>query len=102
MEWQPIETAPEDGTWLLGFCSEWVTLIRRAPPNEHWRGMDTVGIRYVVPTHWMPIPAPPTAEIECPACGGTGHDTDSIRPDGLFGDCLECAASGNVSPKATP
>lgn len=50
MNWQPIETAPRDGTWMLVACG--------------WRreGEDAIGgtIRWDIPTHWMPLPPPPT------------------------------------------
>ena len=60
MEWQPIETAPKDGTAILawdGICIEcikfrgglWVTTW------EHDEEYSELG----GPTHWMPLPAPP-------------------------------------------
>lgn len=67
--WQPIETAPKDGTWVLGWkpsryvenCIEtyqwrypgfgeppfWVN----AADSNDWSSQ---------PTHWMPLPDPPT------------------------------------------
>ena len=66
-EWQPIETAPKDGTWILvykpfnlyGFDdSEWYVdkyIVRWA--DECWNiSMDDI---VVYPTHWMPLPNPP-------------------------------------------
>ena len=57
--WQPIETAPTDGTIIIGctqgeeqshemcyVCGEWVE------PNEEYLDYE--------PTHWQPMPAPPT------------------------------------------
>jgi proline-rich tail region repeat protein len=69
-EWQPIKTAPRDGSWFLGGahgCS---------PIIAYWSGWDLdvkdarSGSR-VYPTHWMPLPVPPAAPdatiIELPA-----------------------------------
>lgn len=68
MTWQPIETAPRDGTaalvWNKG-CRHWVAAfrlpVRGEPQNEshyvhEWRDG---GGRWATPTHWMPLPPPP-------------------------------------------
>lgn len=87
-EWQPIETAPKDGTaidlWIVGadstvdFYAVNATKVR-AKPVRHGRAPDfrwahkppnapnwypVGGLGYplspdVIPTHWMPHPAPP-------------------------------------------
>lgn len=85
--WQPIETAPSDGTaiWLLlnghpyiGYCepADWLhkednwlakaTFVRRGSPADD-RATPTSDNVYccyahgVHPTHWQPLPEPPAA-----------------------------------------
>jgi hypothetical protein len=64
MEWQPIETAPKDGTQIIGFrwpCED----NRKAWPHmcsiAHWDGFNWrwMNGHYLPPTHWMPLPEPP-------------------------------------------
>lgn len=66
MEWQPIETAPKDGTSILVFPDIKVTNwgYTRDKQNEFgWIGCysyTTDEYDTLDPTHWMPLPAPPT------------------------------------------
>ncbi len=73
MEWQDIKTAPRNEEWILIFVpghgifqvqflamgtADWWTM-------DHSRGQyrDTpraIGAELGDPTHWMPLPAPPT------------------------------------------
>ncbi len=63
-EWQPIETAPKDGTDILIFTSYESFYVAsyddvfRAP----WRIRNDEGLNEHVPTHWMPLPAEPNKE----------------------------------------
>ena len=62
--WQPIETAPKDGTQIL----LWIRGIEPRPRIGYWaeRGCDSgwYGLQSqhaygVIVTHWMPLPGPP-------------------------------------------
>ena len=61
MEWQPIETAPKDGTDILTYAKFGGISVR------YWGEGDDEGmawqprIRGCFPTHWMPLPNPPEA-----------------------------------------
>lgn len=69
MTWQPIETAPKDGTvvflWRNGrpAIGKWNTKKYAKNPKPYWDGSDARvwGVRWatsVAPTHWMPIVPP--------------------------------------------
>lgn len=64
MDWQPIETAPKDGTQILawdGFnfdLCEWSAPERRPQDACWWIDNDKGSMH---PTHWQPLPPPPTA-----------------------------------------
>ena len=65
MKWQPIETAPRDGTVILAAHSGAVF-------DAWWDGVSawvdgttsdiTDDFVEFYPTHWMPLPEPPTQE----------------------------------------
>lgn len=64
-EWQPIETAPKDGTEVL----LWIDDDEESPRKGHWEPRLSLNrphkwsVAYGwcedKPTHWMPLPAPP-------------------------------------------
>jgi len=76
MNWNPIETAPKDGTFILavvkGFTpavAQWTEDFRPGgeftflepgmfAEDDHWDQMLAETIAWK-PTHWLPLPAPP-------------------------------------------
>ena len=54
--WQPIETAPKDGTPILVFDEGAICIATFA--DDYW--WDN-GAMTIPPTHWMPLPDPPVA-----------------------------------------
>ena len=81
-EWQPIETAPKDGTIVFGYFSlddgsHFLSEIMWVKNGEMvcGGGKDDVLVgpqawfsllarREVSPTHWMPLPEPPKQEAK--------------------------------------
>lgn len=58
MKWQPIETAPRDGTIFIAWFGEY------AESGYFWEGGSFVWQHdgdspMTGPTHWMPMPPPP-------------------------------------------
>lgn len=67
-EWQPIETAPKDGREILAFAqgshglndtffavAQWAN-----GDPDMWTGSGWFWPFAIRPTHWMPLPAPPS------------------------------------------
>jgi hypothetical protein len=59
-DWQPIETAPKDGIWVLLYSPPGGFSVARYWPSFGFRG----GFWDGDATHWMPLPAPPAQEGE--------------------------------------
>ena len=60
-QWQPIETAPKDGTslLLLGSGGVWIA----EWDGKYWYAGDNF---VDFPSHWMPLPPPPTTNKVSP------------------------------------
>lgn len=59
-EWQPIETAPKDGVWIL--CKSFRRLTTEQSREISWNGKCWATrdcSRLSDPTHWMPLPEAP-------------------------------------------
>lgn len=69
MDWQPIETAPKDGTWVLltvRHVEGWPQMeVGQWTADQKYRvtkapcWCDTEGLLLPGVTHWMPLPKPP-------------------------------------------
>ncbi len=59
LAWQPIETAPKDGTEILG-C--WLPSLVCGVVSWGFGEWAEADERVRAPTHWMPLPEPPDAE----------------------------------------
>lgn len=113
--WRPIETAPKDGTRILlaggglqqinvgGWCERVGAWDCEAEgmfeDGPSWGGGEEDG-----PTHWMPLPAPPTGEAESgsdPKQGSTPATVASppagyypLSPKGLACKCIHSWTDG--------
>lgn len=61
MSWQPIETAPKDGTVVIGYDPSGAYATRSGFEFMRWldgQWCDPETHR-MYPTHWMPLPDPP-------------------------------------------
>jgi len=67
-EWQSIETAPQDGTPILcnGGCGYKMPVFIAAVYDNFEKGWFPDSYEYdgdpLTPTHWMPLPPPPTKD----------------------------------------
>jgi len=57
-EWQPIETAPKDGSRFLFFNGEWMAC-GHYHLGQYFAADSGNGRRLLDPTHWMPLPPAP-------------------------------------------
>ncbi len=82
--WQPIETAPRDGTEVLAWCEESETMhvAYYCPTERLW--FNTEGVNHFM-SHWMPLPPVPGAAPQpapVPASAEDARDAGVWRPHG--------------------
>lgn len=58
MTWQPIDSAPRDGTEILAFAHGFRQIISWDVSWDHWSDLEG---RVVRPTVWHPLPDFPTS-----------------------------------------
>lgn len=73
MEWQPIETAPRDGTKILIWSTPGggyfivIPHVEYDEPREdfteRWTWKESAGMYGIRATHWMPLPDPPNKPL---------------------------------------
>ena len=57
MKWRPINTAPTDGTEILGYLSGGSYRVIKF--EGYWASWINFDYDVVDPSHWMPLPKPP-------------------------------------------
>ena len=74
IDWQPIETAPKDGTEILGVLGATIAVTYWDDKAYEWREKERIHggwawnldeCEYMTawcPTHWMPLPEPPNPQ----------------------------------------
>lgn len=61
--WQPIATAPRDGSWILVCRINYLCNYIMTPQATYWTDHAACWAYIPLhPTHWMPLPAPPSEE----------------------------------------
>jgi hypothetical protein len=65
-DWQEMETAPKDGTRMLGcFWPSGIAIFKRHDCGGRYETWVTdEGFPCKPPRHWMPLPEPPSAALE--------------------------------------
>jgi len=89
-EWQHIETAPKDGSILIGRGSygwddsdNMLAVAMRYQGQQWWR--ENAGAGFVTacfPTHWMHMPAPPKPQDRLVGFKACGRDREELFTDG--------------------
>lgn len=99
MKWHPIETAPKDGSNIIGYNGEDVAeMVWEDWPDDNrhvgWcrAGFESGGMLYEThnrmepePTHWMPLPKPPDVRKEGRHAWLDNHYVDFEAPRFMVG-----------------
>lgn len=57
--WQPISSAPKDGTYILLYADDYCQV--GWSHGDYWGPVDDQGTS-MIPTHWMPLPLAPSED----------------------------------------
>lgn len=84
MEWQPIVTAPRDGTRLLLWTGNMSTTGMIWSTTVGWWDKEIchkwIHGSSVDPTHWMPLPAPPCSDPSIPIIRTIDATDEFVKP----------------------
>ncbi len=77
-EWQPIETAPKDGTHILGWCKRYGAIeVWWFQDMHYYAGWMDSGDSEPEPSHWMPLPTLPSRSCAI----GEAPCADPVNPN---------------------
>lgn len=108
-QWQPIETAPKDGSKILIFCdgkvlmTSWYVHYSGGQPSRtrepEWEQSEMYGgfggyMGPLRPTHWMPLPEPPGTNKNNSdgLLAALNAMTDEQRLEVFFNFCQQCGS----------
>jgi len=61
--WQSIENAPKNLNQIILYCGEFICMGRWSEYYKEWEDDAGMGKLRIQPSHWMPIPEPPSRPI---------------------------------------
>jgi hypothetical protein len=61
-QWQPIKTAPKDGTWMLLSEQNFWHVVRWSEEFKAWEDAESFMGPSFKPTHWQPLPEEPVED----------------------------------------
>ena len=117
-QWMPIETAPKDGTAVMlgNSGGAWIGRFMQFAQSGYrfddpWRSLMLNHYhipyehRYKAPTHWMPLPAAPAAQVAQEGAAGvaTRHPRCGYPYCACVGECFAASQPGGahgVAPAA--
>ena len=85
-EWQPIETAPRDGSDVLIWCDTGKICIAHFDYATFAWWSDLSTRECPDPTHWMPLPAPPAEVVQLRKEEGKARPGPNMKRPKTWGD----------------
>lgn len=102
-QWQPIETAPKDEAVLLYGAKRLEMCVGMNHSRDGWV-TDTTSewMSMYTPTHWMPLPAAPSAQAPqctCPSGDGSLRWPCPVHPPSAQAEPYRCPAKRGEDPQ---